>query len=114
MNRRKQQPIRISASALIAVILATSIAAAGGILYVYCKNRQIQISREIDEISRTIEHCKLEIRSTSMRTDQLLNRYLIRKRLQEQGSRLRPINVAVVEEIQLKTEKPDSVASAVP
>lgn len=114
MNRRKQQPTRISASTLIAVILAASICASVGIMYVKCKNRQIRISREIDEISRNIEHCKLEIRSTSMRTDQLLNRYLIRKRLQEQGSRLRPINVAVVEEIQLKAKKPDSVASAVP
>ena len=114
MNRRKQQANRISICAIIAVILTVSIGAAGGVLYVYYKNRQIQITREIDAISRNIEHCRLEIRTTDMRTDQLLNRYLIRKRLEEHGSRLRPINVAVVEEIQVKPKKPDSVASASP
>ncbi len=114
MNRRKQQQSKISACALIAVILTVSIAATGGVMYVKFKNRQIQITREIDEISRDIEHCRLEVRTIDMRTDQLLNRYLIRKRLEEQRSRLRPINVAVVEEIQLKPKEPDSVASAVP
>ena len=114
MNRRKQQPNKISFCAIISVILTVTIGAAGGVLYAYYKNRQIQITREIDEISRNIEHCRLEIRTTDMRTDQLLNRYLIRKRLEEQGSRLRPISVAVVEEIQVKPKKPDSVASASP
>ena len=114
MNRRKQQPNKISVCAIIAVILTVSIGAAGGVLYAYYKNQQIKITREIDEISRNIEHCRLEIRTTDMRTDQLLNRYLIRKRLEEQGSRLRPISVAVVEEIQVKPKQPDRVASAVP
>ena len=114
MNRRKHQPNRISACSIIAVILLVSIGAAGGVLYAYYKNRQIQITREIDEISRNIEHTRLEIRTAEMRTDQQLNRYLIRKRLEEQGSRLRPINVAVVEEIQVKPKEPDRVASASP
>jgi cell division protein FtsL len=113
MNRRKDQP-KTSACAIIAVILTVTIVAAGGVLYVYYKNQQIQVAREIDEVSRHIEHCRLEIRTTDMRTDQLLNRYLIRKRLEEQGSRLRPISVAVVEEIQLKPEPADSVASNSP
>ncbi|MGA0899240.1 MAG: hypothetical protein ACO3SO_02410 [Luteolibacter sp.] len=113
MNRRKDQP-KTSACAIIAVILTVTIGAAGGVLYVYYKNRQIQITREIDEISRGIEHCRLEIRTTDMRTDQLLNRYLIRKRLEEQGSRLRPISVAVVEEIRVKPKPPGSVASNSP
>ena len=113
MNRRKQQP-KTSACAIIAVILTVAIGAAGGVLYAYYKNRQIQIAREIDQISRNIEHCRLEIRTTEMHTDQLLNRYQIRKRLEEQGSRLRPISVSVVEEIQVKPKEPESVASASP
>ena len=113
MNRRKDQP-KTSACALIAVILTVAIGAAGGVLYAYYKNQQIQITREIDEISRKIEQCRLEIRTTGMRTDQMLNRYLIRKRLEEQGSRLRPISVAVVEEIRMKPEGADSVASNSP
>ena len=113
MNRRKDQP-KTSVCAIIAVILTVTIGAAGGVLYAYYKNQQIKITREIDEISRSIEHCRLEIRTTDMRTDQLLNRYLIRKRLEENGSRLQPISVAVVEEIKVKPEEPDSVASNSP
>jgi hypothetical protein len=55
--------------------------------------------REIDAIERRIEHCRLEIRTTEMRMDQLLNRFVIRKQLEENGSNLRPISLAVVEEI---------------
>ncbi|MDX1680367.1 MAG: hypothetical protein R3242_06520 [Akkermansiaceae bacterium] len=113
MNRRKDQP-KTSACAMIAVLLTVAIGAAGGVLYAYYKNQQIQITREIDEISRSIEHCRLEIRTTDMRVDQLLNRYQIRKQLEEQGSRLRPISVAVVEEIKMKPEPTDPVASASP
>ena len=113
MNRRKDQP-KTSVCAIIAVILTVTIGAAGGVLYAYYKNQQIKITREIDEISRSIEHSRLEIRTTEMRTDQLLNRYLIRKRLEEHGSRLRPISVAVVEEIQAKPKQPDSVVANSP
>jgi len=113
MNRRRDQP-KPSICPIIAVILMVTIGAAGGILYAYYKNRQIQVTREIDETSRNIEHLRLDIRTTEMRSDQLLNRYLIRKRLEEQRSQLRPISAAVVEEINLKPNNPDRVASASP
>lgn len=113
MNRRRDQP-KPSICPIIAVILTVAIGATGGVLYAYYKNRQIQISREIDQVSRNIEHHRLEIRTTEMRTDQLLNRYLIRKRLEEHRSRLRPISAAVVEEINLEPPQRRSVAAATP
>jgi hypothetical protein len=113
MNRRRDEP-RTSACVFFAVILAATIIAAGGVLHAYYKNRQIQITREIDAIDRNVEHCRLEIRTTEMRMDQLLNRFVIRKQLEENGSTLRPISLAVVEEIDPSPPIRRSVASAAP
>ncbi len=113
MNRRRDEP-KTSASVFIAVILAATIVAGGGVLHAYYKNRQIQIAREIDAIDRNVEHCRLEIRTTEMRMDQLLNRFVIRKQLEENGSSLRPISLAVVEEIDSAPPSRRSVASAAP
>jgi hypothetical protein len=111
MNRRRDEP-RTPVSVFIAVILAATISAGGGVLHAYYKNRQVQITREIDAIDRNVEHCRLEIRTTEMRMDQLLNRFVIRKQLQENGSSLRPISIAVVEEIDPAPPSRRSVASA--
>lgn len=113
MNRRRDEP-RTSASVIFAVILAATIVAGGGVLHAYYKNRQIQITREIDAIDRNVEHCRLEIRTTEMRMDQLLNRFVIRKQLEENGSDLRSISLAVVEEIDPAPPSRRSVASAAP
>jgi cell division protein FtsL len=113
MNRRRDEP-RTPASVFVAVILAAAIIAAGGVLHAYYKNRQIQISREIDAIERRVEHSRLDIRTTEMRMDQLLNRFVIRQQLEENGSSLRPISLSVVEEIDSAPPARRSVASAAP
>ncbi len=111
MNRRKEET-RTSVSVFIAVILAASFVAAGGVLYAYLKNRQIQVSREIDAAGRRIEHARLDIRTTEMRMDELLNRFTIRKLLQENQSDLKPIAFSSVEEIQPPQPARRSVAAA--
>lgn len=98
MNRRKDAP-RNHSSTIFALILGAAILAAGGVFHVYFKNRQIQVSREIDAIEKRVEHCRYDIRTTEMRMDQLLNRFVIRQQLEQNKSRLRPISVAVVEEV---------------
>jgi hypothetical protein len=113
MNRRRDQP-RTSACVIFAVILAAAIIAGGGVLHAYYKNKQIQVSREIDAIDRRVEHSRLDIRTTGMRMDQLLNRFTIRQQLEENGSTLRPISLNVVEEIDPAPPARRSVASAAP
>lgn len=98
MNRRKEEP-RSHTSVIFALILAAAIMAAGGVLHAYYKNRQIQVSREIDAIEKNVEHCRFDIRTTEMRMDQLLNRFVIRKQLEQNKSKLRPISLAVVEDV---------------
>lgn len=114
MNRRRDEP-RTSASVIFSVILAFAIIAGGGVLHGYYKNRQIQIAREIDAIDRRVEHARLDIRTTEMRMDELLNRFVIRKQLEDNGSSLRPISMSAVEEIDpAPAASRRSVASASP
>lgn len=113
MNRRRDQP-RTPAFVIFSIILAFAIAASGGVLHVFYKNRQIQVRREIDAIDRRVEHCRLEIRTLEMRMDQLLNRFAIRKQLEENRSNLRPIALSVVEEMDPAPPRHRSVASAAP
>lgn len=113
MNRRRNQP-KTSPAVVFAVILAAVIVASGGVLYVLYKNRQIEITREIDSVEKNAEHCRLEMRTMEMRMDQLLNRFVIRKKLEEHGSELRPISVAVIEEVPLDPQRDGSVASTSP
>jgi hypothetical protein len=113
MNRRRDQP-RNSFSLIFSVILCFSLVAAGGVLHVFFKNSQIQVTREIDAIERRIEQSRLDIRTTEMRMDQLLNRFVIRKQLEENGSTLRPISLAMVDEIDPAPPHRKSVAAATP
>ncbi len=113
MNHRRNES-RTSGFPIFALLIGAAIMAAGGVLHVYYKNRQIQITREIDAMDRHVEQYRLDIRTTEMRMDQLLNRYVIRKQLAENGSTLRPISVAIVEEINPAPPNRRSVASAAP
>jgi F0F1-type ATP synthase membrane subunit b/b' len=113
MNRRRQES-RTHLSVFLSLFLAAAIVAAGGVLHAFYKNRQIQISREIDAIDRRVEQARLDIRTTEMRMDKLLNRFAIRKQVEANGSALRPIPVGVVEEIDATASSRHSVASAAP
>jgi hypothetical protein len=113
MNRRRNE-VRTPASAFIALIAAVSIIAGGGVLHAVYKNRQIQVSREIDAIDRRVEQYRLDIRTTEMRMDQLLNRFVIRKQIETNSSSLRPIPMNAVESILTAGGSRPSVASTIP
>ena len=98
MNRRRNES-RTPALVFFALILAASISAAGGVLHAVYKNRQVQVAREIDAIDRRMEQARLDIRTTDMRMDQLLNRFVIRKQIEESGSSLRPMPMGIVDVI---------------
>lgn len=111
MNRHKSAP-RTPTSIFIALISATIIAAGGGVLHAIYKNRQVQINRDIDAVERRIEQYKLDIRTTQMRTDHILDRFAIRKQLQDTGSTLRSIPLGMSETV--NPAPPAAVASVVP
>lgn len=113
MNRRRTEH-RTPVSTYFALILAFVIAACGGVLHAIYKNRQIQITREIDAIDKRVDKYRLDIRTTQMRKEQLLNRFAIRKQIEENGSSLRPISLDAIEEIDAPAQTRHSVASAAP
>ena len=113
MNRRRNEAAT-SALVIFSLILAATIAAGGGVLHAYYKNRQIQVAREIDSIDRRVVQYRLDIQTTEMRMDQLLNRFAIRKQIEENGSLLRPIPTGVCEAITPESVVRPSVASTVP
>jgi hypothetical protein len=105
---------RIHPLVFFVVVLAVAVAASGGVLYAYYKNRQIQTARAIECVDKRIEQHELDIRTAQMRSDQLLNRYTIRERLRHVGSDLKPIPHGVVEEIRPNNQSAGAVASAMP
>jgi HAMP domain-containing protein len=113
MNRRRNET-KTPMSAFIALFLAAAIVTVGGVAHAFFKNRQIQVSREIDALERRVEAYQLDIRTTEMRMDELLNRFLIRAQLEDLGSGLRPIPAGVIEEVDPLQPLRHSVASAVP
>ena len=113
MNRRRHES-RSSGFPILALLIGAAIIAAGGVLHGYYKNSQVKIKREIDAIERGMEHDRLDIRTTEMRMDQLLNRFVIRKQLEANGSTMRPISLAIVEEIDAAPPNRRNVAAAVP
>lgn len=111
MNRRRSEP-RAHASTFIAMIAGAAVAAGGGVLHAYYKNRQVVANREADAIEKRIQQCRHETETMQMRIDQMLNRYAVRDALAQQRSSLKPIGRGVVEEIQ--TSRSRSVAAATP
>lgn len=112
MNHRRRDHPRFSFLTIAAIIIAAAVSAAGGVLHAYYKNRQVDLAREIDACERRTEQCRLEIRTTEMRMDQLLNRFVIRKQLEENGSTLRPIALKQIHEVHPVPSARRNVAAA--
>lgn len=99
MNYRKEENRKNFGFIMFCLLMGVGIAAFGGVHHAQLKNQQVLVSREIDKVEKSIEHSRYTIRSTEMRMDQLLNRFVIRQQLEQNKSTLKPISLAVVEEI---------------
>lgn len=97
------------------MIAAAAIGAAGGVLFAYYKNRQVQVAREVEEVEQRIAEHEDETRTLQMRMDQVLNRYVMRDQLRELGSAMQPIPKSAIEVIDPSRPQPSrTVASARP
>ncbi len=110
--RRPQIAPRSLSMTYVAAAIAFCICVSGGLFHAYYKNRQRIVSRATAEIERNVEQCRLDIRISDMRMDQLLNRFAIRKQIEANGTTLRPIPMNRIEEIDAATLSRHSLATA--
>lgn len=113
MNRRRND-VRQSPTVFFALGLGALIATLGGIQHVAYKNQQINTNREIDAAVSRIEQARLDIRTSEMHMDHLLNRFTMRSQLARNGSNLKPITLSCVEKITPTNPNRREMASAAP
>jgi hypothetical protein len=112
MNHRRDEHPNRHRFTFLSVIVGVLVAAAGGILYAYCMNRQVETNRELKRVEMRIKEHELAILNTRRLIDDDLGRYLIRDKLVQQHSTLKPIPPGVIEDVQPK--QPRAVASMAP
>ena len=98
MNRRRKAR-NLNFGSVLLLIVAAVVTTAAGLFHAIVKNRQIDVARQTERTEQRIAQHELDIKTLQMRLDRQLNRYLVRDRLQQAGSDLKPIPVTSVEEI---------------
>ncbi len=99
MNRRRTAKRTLGFGSIVLLVAAAVVIASAGIFHAYVKNRQVNVSREIQRVEDLISQHELDIKTDEMLLGEQLNRFLIRDRLKEFSSDLRPIPAAAVREI---------------
>lgn len=112
MNHRRDEHPNRHRFTFLSMFVGAVVAAAGGILYVYYMNRQVETSRELRRVETRIKEHELAIMNTRRLIDDDLGRYLIREKLVQQHSTLKPIPPGVIEDVLPK--QPRAVASMAP
>ena len=91
---------RRSGALPFAVMIAmASLAACGGLIKVYYKNRGIEVGRRIAQVQDQIARHRDEIRNLRRCSDDMLNCFAMREDLDLNGSELRPIPQHAIEVI---------------
>ena len=99
MNRRRTVKPHLSFGSIALLIVAAIVMASAGVFHAYIKNRQINVSREIQRVEDTISQYQLDIATDKMFLADQLNSVRIRARLKEISSDLRSIPQGVVKEV---------------
>lgn len=99
MNRRRSSKPTLGMGSVIMLIAAALVIASAGVFHAYIKNRQVNVTRDIQRVEERIAQHELDIQTYQMRLDEALNRFLIRDRLKEISSDLRSITAKDVREI---------------
>ena len=75
------------------------------------KNKQLQITREIDKTQGRIGDLQLDIDTEGMRIAELMDRYALRAALARIDSQLEPLTPGMVEVIDLVAPSPEDVVA---
>jgi len=114
MNRRRViRRKSLSIGQLVLLTAAILAVTAAGVHYVYLKNRQIDLVREIEHTKNQIAEYEYDLRGMQSREDEALDRYLIRDHLKLANSRMVAIPAEVIEHIDSIIETSPSQATLV-
>ena len=90
---------QISVSMIMWLIAFASLTCGAGITYAVLKNDQVQVTRDIKQMTDAIASCALTGEYSRSTTSSLTSRWAIRDRLAQDKSNLQPIDPAAVEYI---------------
>jgi hypothetical protein len=106
MNRLRSEP-KTHPSVFITLILAALVVVIGGVMHAVYKNSQVKTARLIDQAEERIDQTRVKIRMIEVNTDEMLDRFDMRERLQENGSSLIGVTPADIEEIEPARPAPE-------
>lgn len=100
MNRRKMiKAPNFCWKSITLLVVAALVMASAGVYYVFLKNRQIELARKIEHCENKIAEYEYDIRGLQSRQDEVLDRYLMRDRLEQMNSQMVEIPGKVIEKI---------------
>jgi len=100
MNRRRMIKKKdLSFGQIILLAVAVLLVATAGVHFVYLKNKQIDLVREIEHTKNRIAEHEYDLRGLQSREDDILDRYLIRDRLRLVNSTMVEIPAEVIEHV---------------
>lgn len=108
MNKRRSSR-NLSVGSVIFLVLVAVVLATAGVFHAYVKNLQVEVANETEKAERRIGQLEMDIMTLQMQLDEQLNRFILRERLAQQGSRLVSIPINAVLEVgqQPPTRTPD-------
>lgn len=105
MNRRRSEHSG-QLSLFVALVLSALVTICGGITHAVAKNSQVKVEREIDQAKKRIEQTRVMTRMVEVRSDKLLDRFDMKKRLEEHRSTMVAITPADIQEVIPRPEIP--------
>ncbi len=88
---------RVSFSFLVCMVLFAVLLAAGGVTYSVFKHEQVAVRTEINKIHRDIAEHKMNANQYRAKANALTNRWVMRARLNQDGSQLQDIERSQIE-----------------
>lgn len=114
MNKRRNVHSSFGFIHAVVLVLSAVVLASGGIMHAYAKNRQVEVTREMDATRGRIDETNEAIKMVQVKIDRKLNRHIIRAALAERGSDLSAIPSQAVEVISPNTSNAKTVAKTNP
>jgi len=97
MNKRKTQNKAFKCSEVVLLTLAAALVTAGGVCHAIIKNKQVQVTRQIEESHRRTDTHNNDAMTIQVQVDRKVNRFVIKESLESERSELRETAASQIE-----------------